>query len=68
MSIPHTSSTALTRREKEVLYLLSLGMQQKQIADRLFISKETVKKHIRNSYEKLHATNKIEALRNCGIF
>lgn len=52
----------LSEREKEVLQLLAIGLLYKEIAERLFISHETVKKHVRNIYSKLHVQNKIEAL------
>lgn len=52
----------LTGREKEVLSLVAKGMQYKEIANKLFISYETVKKHLKNIYEKLHVQNKVEAL------
>ncbi|MES2774976.1 MAG: response regulator transcription factor [Bacteroidota bacterium] len=57
----------LSDREKEVLQWLSKGFSYKEIASRLFISIETVRTHIRNIYEKLHASNKIEALRKAGL-
>lgn len=52
----------LSEREKEVLQLLAKGLLYKEIAGRLFISHETVKKHLRNIYSKLHVQNKVEAL------
>jgi len=52
----------LTDREKELLDLLSQGCRYKEIADKLFISTNTVRSHIRNIYEKLHVQSKIEAL------
>ena len=57
----------LSDREKEVLHWLSKGFSYKEIAEKLFISIETVRTHIRNIYEKLHATNKKEALRKAGL-
>jgi len=57
----------LSGREKEVLHWLSKGFSYKEIAEKLFISIETVRTHIRNIYEKLHATNKIDALRKAGL-
>lgn len=54
--------TILTDREIEVLQLLSKGHPYKVIADELFISVETVKKHLRNVYLKLQVTNKVEAI------
>jgi len=52
----------LTKREEEVLRLLATAMNRDEIADKLFISEETVKMHIKNSYKKLKAKNKIDAL------
>ena len=52
----------LTKREKEVLELLAKGLMYKQIAVKLFISLETVKSHCHNIYEKLHVSNKTEAV------
>ena len=52
----------LTEREREVLQLLSTGLTYEKIADRLGISHETVKMHLKNIYRKLKVQNKIEAL------
>jgi two-component system, NarL family, response regulator LiaR len=52
----------LSEREREVLQLLSKGLLYKEIAEQLSISRETVKKHLKNVYQKLHVQNKIEAL------
>ncbi|CAN5661791.1 two-component system response regulator LnrK [soil metagenome] len=57
----------LSTRENEVLHWLSKGFSYKEIAEKLFISIETVRTHIRNIYEKLHAGNKMEALRKAGL-
>lgn len=57
----------LSLREKEVLEWLSKGYSYKEIAATLFISIETVRTHIRNIYEKLHACNRSEALRKAGL-
>jgi two-component system, NarL family, response regulator LiaR len=55
-------SQLLTDREREVLQLLSQGLIYKEIGEKLFISHETVKQHIKKIYYKLHVQNKIEAL------
>lgn len=52
----------LTLREKEVLDLLSKGLFYKEIAVKLNIGIDTVKKHCYNIYEKLHVSNRTEAL------
>jgi DNA-binding NarL/FixJ family response regulator len=59
---PTDAVSLLSDRENEVLNLISEGLIYKEIADRLFISPETVRKHVRNVYRKLHVQNKIEAL------
>lgn len=53
----------LSDREREILQLLSLGLDYKEIAARLFISPNTVKKHCINIYQKLHVNSKAQALR-----
>jgi DNA-binding NarL/FixJ family response regulator len=52
----------LSIREKEVLELLSQGLLYKEIAEQLGVTHETVKKHLKNIYQKLHVQNKIEAI------
>jgi LuxR family maltose regulon positive regulatory protein len=52
----------LTRREVEVLRLIGAGMRNQEIADQLFISLSTVKRHIANAYGKLGASHRIEAV------
>jgi DNA-binding NarL/FixJ family response regulator len=53
---------ALTKREIEVLEQLCKGLDYKSIAENLFISVGTVRKHIENIYSKLHVNNKVEAI------
>ena len=52
----------LSPREIEVLEQLSKGLKNKLIADNLFLSISTVKKHIENIFTKLHVHNRIEAI------
>jgi DNA-binding NarL/FixJ family response regulator len=56
------ANSLLSQREKEVLALVAQGLMYKEIAIRLEISTETVKKHLKNIYHKLHVQNKVEAL------
>jgi len=57
-----SSENNLTNRESEVLNLLSNGSTNNMIAQRLFISPNTVKTHVRNIYEKLNVKNRTEAV------
>ncbi|RMD48320.1 MAG: DNA-binding response regulator [Ignavibacteria bacterium] len=56
-------SYALSARETEVLEHLSTGLNYNEIAEALFISPQTVRKHIQNIYEKLQVHNKVSAIR-----
>lgn len=53
---------ALSKREQEILQLLSKGFRYKEIAEKLFISVETVRTHVRNIYEKLQVNSRTEAI------
>jgi DNA-binding NarL/FixJ family response regulator len=52
---------ALTEREIEVLEQVAEGLTNKEIADTLFITENTVKIHLRNILEKLHVANRVQA-------
>lgn len=58
----NTERQKLSAREQQILELLSDGYRYKDIADRLFLSTETVRTHIRNIYEKLQVNSRTEAL------
>ena len=57
-----TDPDALTDRELEVLRLVVAGMRNKEIAAELGISENTVKFHLRNILDKLHAQSRAEAV------
>jgi DNA-binding NarL/FixJ family response regulator len=52
----------LTTREDEVLQFLSKGYRNKEIAEKLFISVETVRRHVHVIYGKLHVRSRTEAV------
>jgi len=52
----------LTNRELEVLSLLAQGLSNKEIALKVFLSSETIKKHIYNVYQKLDVHSRISAI------
>ena len=53
----------VTSREIEVLQLLVDGFNYRDIGDKLFISHNTVKKHVANVYDKLQVTSKAQAIK-----
>lgn len=53
---------SLTKREMEILHLLVEGYNNQAISDKLFISVETVRNHIRHIYEKLQVHSKTQAV------
>jgi two-component system response regulator DesR len=52
----------LTEREREVLDLIAAGSTNREIAEQLFLSPDTVKEHASALYRKLHARNRAEAV------
>ena len=60
-SAPLASGLRLSNRERDVLELLSKRLSNKEIAERLHVSSETVKKHTRNLYQKLDVHGRREA-------
>ena len=58
----HFSDEALTQREVDVLRHVSGGNRNRDIAERLFISEETVKVHIKHIMEKLGASDRTQAV------
>ncbi len=65
------AKTSLTNREKEILALIARGLISKEIADKLYISVNTVNTHRQRIIEKLNVSNTYEAIRYAhdrGIF
>jgi DNA-binding NarL/FixJ family response regulator len=56
--------TGLTARELEVLEGVARGLTNRAVAGELFLSDQTVKRHLRGVFQKLGATNRTEAARN----
>jgi LuxR family maltose regulon positive regulatory protein len=60
----------LTNRELDILELLAQRMSNKEISEKLYISVETVKSHLKNTYQKLNVSKRrqaIEKARKIGI-
>jgi DNA-binding NarL/FixJ family response regulator len=57
-----SEAVRLTLREEEVLVLLSKGYSNKEIADRIELSVDTVRSHLKHIYEKMHVRSRTEAV------
>ncbi len=55
-------SESISKREQELLQLISDGYRNKEIAAKLYISENTVKKHIYNIFQKLGVQNRVELI------
>jgi DNA-binding CsgD family transcriptional regulator len=53
----------LSKRELEILGLISEGLSNQQIADKLFVSENTIKKHVSNLFFKLDVQRRTEAIK-----
>ena len=62
-SVKHSSGSVLSLREVEILELLEQGSNSKDIAAALYISQNTVKRHLQNIYQKLDVHNKTLAIK-----
>ena len=60
--VSDNSLESLSKREYEILEMLATGLVYKEISAKLFISAETVRKHVYNVYNKLHVGNRVEAV------
>lgn len=58
----------LSRRETEVLGHLQQGLTNRQIADRLYISTNTINKHVQQVLRKLGVSNRVQAAVRAGSF
>ena len=59
---PAERESDLTKRESEILRLLTKGYRSKEVAEELAIGVQTVHTHLRNIYEKLHVRSRAEAV------
>jgi two-component system, NarL family, response regulator LiaR len=55
--------TGLSKRELEILGLITEGLSNQQIADKLFVSENTIKKHVSNLFFKLDVERRTEAIK-----
>ena len=62
-SVEEMMALGLTRREAEILDLIKNGLTNEEISEKLFVSKNTIKFHIKNIYIKLDVKNRAQALK-----
>lgn len=63
MSLQKNQDSPLTKRETQILELISKGKDRCQIANELFIEIETVKTHVKNIYIKLNVNSRADAIK-----
>lgn len=56
------SRLGISKREKEVLHLITQGLSNQEIADKLFVSVNTVKTHSSNLFQKLEVSRRTQAV------
>ena len=59
---PAPDAPRITKREQEILALIAAGLTNKEIADRLFVSENTVKTHSSRLFEKLSVNRRTQAV------
>jgi len=62
-SFQKNTDSPLSKRETEIMKMVSEGKKRNEIADELFIELETVKTHIKNIYSKLNVNSRSDALK-----
>jgi len=63
IDLNNVGKLGLSKREYEILQLINDGLSNQQIADKLFVSENTVKKHISNLFLKLDVERRTEAIK-----
>lgn len=58
------AASGISKREYEVLKEIALGLSNKEIGDKLFLSESTIKTHVSNLFVKLNAKRRTQAIQN----
>jgi len=61
-STKHNNEHGITKRELEILELIAEGLSNREIADKLFVSENTVKTHSSRLFDKLGAKRRTQAV------
>ena len=54
--------TAFTRKEMEIIHCVAKGLRNSEIADKLFNSEQTIKKHLSNMFQKIQVRNRMNLI------
>lgn len=68
ISAAFISAYKITKREAEVIELISLGLSNQEIADRMYVSLTTVRSHVYNIFQKTGATSRVHLLRMASSY
>lgn len=63
LDLDKVDKLGLSKREYQILQLINDGLSNQQIADKLFLSENTIKKHISNLFIKLDVERRTEAIK-----
>jgi two-component system, NarL family, response regulator LiaR len=64
-NIAQQQSLGITDRELEILTLIARGLSNREIANQLFVSENTIKTHCSRAFDKLGAARRTQAVRRC---
>jgi two-component system, NarL family, nitrate/nitrite response regulator NarL len=57
---PNRERAQLSQREREIIVLIAQGYKNKEIAEKMFITEQTVKNHLHNVFDKLGVSDRLE--------
>ena len=57
---PNRERMQLSQREREIIVLIAQGYKNKEIAEKMFITEQTVKNHLHNVFDKLGVSDRLE--------
>ena len=58
--LANASARLLSQREREIVALVAQGFKNKEMAEKMFISEQTVKNHLHNIFDKLGVSDRLE--------
>lgn len=65
---PADARKLISKRQREILFMVACGLDYFQVAEKLFITHDTVKSHLRRVFRALGVHDKTEAVAYCLVF